>query len=432
MRIAIRHSEEAECCAESGATNYMFKDYSTFVSYHKCTNKTVKLGDSTELPILGYGTAKFSLNGKIIAVRNALHVPRLTDPLYSLRQHRFMDSCGFFSHHDSGAFLLFPDFAIKVDDSVDCLLNFKPIGRAPNTPPDYVKPKLSGTSTAARPAHVVPDDDAISDDAALSLINYTVLDPKAKPQPSSAAPPLTSTQDNVPSDLTTGSYTDNTIPQDSVLSPAELAKWTARPLSKRLLTALHHDPTNLPDITPAYTPGACERRTQFNGLKLHKIFGCRKFRTQSHLIAASKNASLLAGGELPATIGDFASITMPSRGKTIKKRRKYLDKVHMDIVFGDCMSLGGFRYALLLVDVATRYTWLYGLQSVSSADIIFALEAFKADAGAYPRKFHADFNQKLIGGAALRYINKHSKIIAAPARRQSSARLETRNQMRAE
>jgi hypothetical protein len=75
MRIAIRHSEEAECCAESGATNYMFKDYSTFVSYHKCTNKTVKLGDSTELPILGYGTAKFSLNGKIIAVRNALHVP---------------------------------------------------------------------------------------------------------------------------------------------------------------------------------------------------------------------------------------------------------------------------------------------------------------------------------------------------------------------
>jgi hypothetical protein len=66
----------------------------------------------------------------------------------------------------------------------------------------------------------------------------------------------------------------------------------------------------------------------------------------------------------------------------------------MDIVFGDCMSLGGFRYALLLVDVATRYTWLYGLQTVSSGDIIFALDAFRADAGAYPKKFHANFDPR--------------------------------------
>jgi hypothetical protein len=35
-------------------------------------------------------------------------------------------------------------------------------------------------------------------------------------------------------------------------------------------------------------------------------------------------------------------------------------------------------------------------------------------------KFHEDFDQKLIGGAALRFINKHSQIIAAPACRQSS------------
>jgi hypothetical protein len=45
----------------------------------------------------------------------------------------------------------------------------------------------------------------------------------------------------------------------------------------------------------------------------------------------------------------------------------------------------------------------------------YALEAFVSDAGAYPIKFHADFDNKLIGGAALRFINKHSRIIAAPA-----------------
>ena len=129
---------------------------------------------------------------------------------------------------------------------------------------------------------------------------------------------------------------------------------------------------------------------------------------------------MLAGGELPSTIGDFASITMPNKGKPIKKRRKFLNKVQMDIVFGDCMALDGYRYALIIVHVATHYTWLYGMQTVLSADIVLALESFKSDAGAYPKTFHTDFDQKLIGGAALRHINKHSRIIAAPARHQSS------------
>ncbi|KAL7483059.1 hypothetical protein ACHAW6_008707 [Cyclotella cf. meneghiniana] len=84
------------------------------------------------------------------------------------------------------------------------------------------------------------------------------------------------------------------------------------------------------------------------------------------------------------------------------------------------MTLGGFHYALILVDVATQYTWIYGMQTVSSADIILALESFKADASAYPKTCHADFDQKLIGGDALRHINRHSRIIAAPARQQSS------------
>jgi hypothetical protein len=37
----------------------------------------------------------------------------------------------------------------------------------------------------------------------------------------------------------------------------------------------------------------------------------------------------------------------------------------MDIAFGDCVSVGGFRYALILVDRATRYNWVYGLKDLS-------------------------------------------------------------------
>eukprot|EP00956_Cyclotella_meneghiniana_P012602 scaffold17913_cov36-Cyclotella_meneghiniana.AAC.1 len=407
IKIAIKSQDEATCCADSGATKHMFPDYRTFLSYHKCTNKTVLLGDSTELPILGYGTAKFSLNGHVILVRNALHVPGLTDPLYSLRQHRFMKGCGFFSHYDSGAFLLFPDFTIKVDDSVDNLLNFKPIGTQPSGPIEYAEPRTSDPAfETARPAHVIPPEE---DD--MSLIHYKVPVPKASSsssRPASPTPTVPQTATQPPASPT------------SVITDLELETSASTPLSSHLLSTIHNDPTNLPPVPPSYTAGACETRTKFDALKLHKIFGCRKFRTQSHLIAASQNASLLAGGELPSTLGDYASITMPNRGKPIKKRRKYLDKVHLDIVFGDCLSLGGYRYALILVDVATRFTWIYGMQTVSSADIIFALECFKADAGAYPKTFRADFDQKLIGGAALRHINKHSRIIAAPARRQSS------------
>eukprot|EP00956_Cyclotella_meneghiniana_P028868 scaffold68397_cov20-Cyclotella_meneghiniana.AAC.1 len=364
IRVALKSADEASCCADSGATKHMFPDYNTFVSYHKCTNKFVQLGDSTELPILGYGTAKFSLNGHVILVRNALHVPDLTDPLYSLRQHRFMKGCGFFSHYDSGAFLLFPDFTIKVDDRVDCLLNFKPIGRAKSSPIEYAEPRQSDPAfDLARPAHIIPSDD--SDDATImSNISYHVPTPKSKHSPTPSPPSLT--PDRPPSPT-------------SVVADLELEQSTLKPLSTRILNSLHSDPNSLPPIPPCYTAGACENRTAFDGLKLHKIFGCRKFRHPSHLIASSLNASMLAGGELPHTIGDFASINMPNRGKPIKKRRKFLEKVHMDIVFGDCVSLGGFRYALLLVDIATRYVWLYGMQTVSSADIIFALETFKAD-----------------------------------------------------
>ena len=81
----------------------------------------------------------------------------------------------------------------------------------------------------------------------------------------------------------------------------------------------------------------------------------------------------------------------------------------MDIVFGDYVLLGGYHYALLLVDVATRYCWLYGLTSVTGASIVKALNAFCAEAGGVPRRFHADFDKKLIGGKALKWIRANKK-----------------------
>jgi hypothetical protein len=100
----------------------------------------------------------------------------------------------------------------------------------------------------------------------------------------------------------------------------------------------------------------------------------------------------------------------------------------MDIAFGDCLLIGGYRYALVLVDViATRYCWVYGMQALTSNQIISCLEAFRCDADGVPKLFHFNFHKKLIGGKALRWIQEaKSHIIAAPSNRQSSNELVER------
>ena len=106
-------------------------------------------------------------------------------------------------------------------------------------------------------------------------------------------------------------------------------------------------------------------------------------------MAEAANATLIHTGAVPPTLGSYVTIPNPPRGEVLRKRQKHLYKVHMDIVFGDCVALGGFRYALLLVDVATRYCWIYGMTGVNSSDIIGALE-------------ESDFDRKLMGGKALK------------------------------
>lgn len=105
---------------------------------------------------------------------------------------------------------------------------------------------------------------------------------------------------------------------------------------------------------------------------------------------------LIQQGELHSTIGDYVTINKPDKGKRIKKHRKYLDKVHMDIVFGDCLSLGKNK-------------------------IISCFVQFQVVAGGNPKTYHSYFDQKLISGKARRWIlESKSRIIAAPANRQSS------------
>ena len=128
---------------------------------------------------------------------------------------------------------------------------------------------------------------------------------------------------------------------------------------------------------------------------------------------APANTMLIHTGVLPPTLGSFVTIINPSHGKSLRKRCKFLGKVHIDIVFGDCIAFfGGGCYALLLVDVATQYYWMYDMTGINSSDIIGALVEFQVDDGGLSKQFHTNFDCRLIGGKALKWIltNKSNDI----------------------
>jgi hypothetical protein len=356
---------------------------------------------------MGKGSAKIMLNDKVILLRSVLHVPQLQEPLYSLRRHSQMPECGYFSSFDTGSHLLFPTFVLEIDTSIDNILDFQSIGPSHSSGLDYAEPR-EYPKPKARPATLIPPDTDTLDHLSVS---FNIPTPKSgSPPPKPPSPP-------VPSPTPSPEHPRPPSPT-SVITDEELISASSKPLSAKVLTSLHKDPSNLPPVPTAHTPGPAE----------HRIFGSRRFKNQNHLIAASSNAQLIKSGELPPTLGDFATINNPAKGKPLSQPRKYLDKVHLDIVFGDCLALGGFRYAIVLVDVATRYCWVFGMQALTSNEIISALNSFTSIAGMVPKTFHSDFDQKLIGGKARKWIlEAGSRIIAAPSNRQSSNGLVERS-----
>jgi hypothetical protein len=82
--------------------------------------------------------------------------------------------------------------------------------------------------------------------------------------------------------------------------------------------------------------------------------GCRKFCNYKHLLQVSHDDTWVDGGKFPPALGSFATVPKSNKGTPLDQTLyKYLDAVHVDIAFGDCLSIGGFRYALILVDRAT-------------------------------------------------------------------------------
>jgi hypothetical protein len=149
--------------------------------------------------------------------------------------------------------------------------------------------------------------------------------------------------------------------QESRASPV-LASMMTR---EEIIKLLHHDNSALPSVCPCNTANASDTKTHWSAKELHRATGCRKFRNYKILLKVSHDGEWVDGGEFLPLLGSFATIPKAKRGLPLNCTHYcYLDAVHMDIAFGDCLLVSGYHYALILVDRATRYNWTFQISQL--------------------------------------------------------------------
>jgi hypothetical protein len=428
--------------ADTGATDHMLPDKLAFISYYPVVGLQVCMGNNLFALILGYGTAIISLNGKKILIRDCLHVPDLCNPLYSLRAHQRQHGCGFIGMFGLGFHVFFPTFTLEVDTVTNRHLAYALVGQLAGLPDlDYVQPKLPPKASASAsstvsipPATIEPDDNESSDDAAKEEgMTYIPHWPKRPPSPSPPAIALnsftpikfTKSLNNMTAVELAQLHFKEAAPPDSY--PLEERKRkTSDPLTcmdtKDIIELLHTPDSSPPPIRPCDTPNPSDTKSHWKAKELHCITGCCHFCNYQHLLSVSKDGTYINNGKFPTSIGAYTTIPKAPQGTAIDRTStKYLDVVHLDIAFGNCMSVGGFKYALIFVDRATRYNWSFGLKSLHHDDIITAFLAFWSEAGSLAKQFHCDCDEKLFGSHVRLFLHlERSSIIASPAGQHSA------------
>ena len=119
-------------------------------------------------------------------------------------------------------------------------------------------------------------------------------------------------------------------------------------------------------------------------------------------------------------LGSIATIDKSKRNTTpLTLPQNFGDLVHCDILYGSETSIKGFRYALYIIDKATRFKFVYGLKSLR--DILPVFKRFCADIGFVPKELRTDFDTKLMGAQMQSFMNHHGSVISSvPAGKQRS------------
>ena len=143
--------------------------------------------------------------------------------------------------------------------------------------------------------------------------------------------------------------------------------------------------------------------------QLQKSFGFRNISSiLNEIKATSQNLNLSTTlEENIIDLGQVAKFDRPKRNTTPLELPTSLgDIVHADILFGAGTSIGGYRYALFLVDRATRYKSIYPIKSLKN-DIMPAIKQFCQDIGTVPTILRTDFDHKIMGKEVQNFIKEN-------------------------
>jgi hypothetical protein len=401
--------------ANTGATNHMLPKKTAFISYTPVMGQRVRMGNNSFASIIGKGSAIISLNSNKTLICDCLHVPDLWNPLYSLRAHQRQHGCGHIGMYGLGVYVFFPSFIIEVDTATNCHLRYQPLGRTLGLADlDYVQPKHtpSASTTAATlspPVTIEPDNSDLDDNAAPI---YKAHWPKCPPSPPvdqfdlstlPAETKFTKPLNEMSREELITLLHNSSSPPTTESPPFALPKRKAADLltcmdEKDIVELLHQPNSSLPLVCPCDTPNPLNKKLHWTAEELHGITGCHHFCNYKHLISATTDGQYIDNGEFPVSLGTYTTIPKAPQGKPIDRTpSKYLDIVHIDIAFGECMSVGGFKYALIFVDRATCFNWCFGLKSLHHDKIIAAFLAFQSKAGRLATQFWCDCNKKLFG-----------------------------------
>ena len=157
-------------------------------------------------------------------------------------------------------------------------------------------------------------------------------------------------------------------------------------------------------------------------MDLHQYFRFHTLKNTTHFKTVSQpTVTIFPAGSTPKAIGNVTTINHHTSNKSpVLRLDNFFDAAHMDITYGDLVSPRGIKFALIVVDYKSRYTYVLPLRNCQSSMIIQALQQLKLMAGKLPKTLYTDFDPKLLSSTVLFYCAESNyMIIAAPADQQN-------------
>ena len=183
-------------------------------------------------------------------------------------------------------------------------------------------------------------------------------------------------------------------------------------------STVSNHPRRLPSQKP--NPSKSTHRCM-STIDLHRYFGFRTLKNIKHFQSvAQPTVTIIQAGDFPLQIGDVTTIKRHISNKSpVSRQDKFFDAAHMDIAYGDIVAPGGIKFALIVVNRKTRYTYVLPLRNCQSSTIFSALKQLRLMAGKLPTYFYTDFDPKLLSSTALSYCSDHNcMVFAAPTEQQ--------------